>query len=161
MTEYDEFWEPWVGTTASPVEHVKPRARVNNRDGRRWITFPDKVNGKRSSWKCRTAHPPAPALATATTTAVTASAGPPRAAFSSSSASPASCGAAAAHVTATRTAPAACFDNGARSSPGGARAPFFLPGVSGARWHALVATWRWPIEIHSHSPFLPSAGVAA
>ena len=46
MTEYDEFWERWVGTSARLVEHVKPRARVNNRDGRRWITFPDEINGK-------------------------------------------------------------------------------------------------------------------
>ena len=45
MTEYTEFWEQWVGSTARPVERIKPRARVTKRDGRNWITFPDELNG--------------------------------------------------------------------------------------------------------------------
>ena len=42
MTEY---WEQWVGSTTRPVEHVKRRARVSKRDGRRWITYSDDING--------------------------------------------------------------------------------------------------------------------
>ena len=46
MTEYTQCWEQWVGSTARPVERIKPRARVTKRDGRNWITFPDEINGR-------------------------------------------------------------------------------------------------------------------
>jgi hypothetical protein len=44
MTEY---WEQWVGSTARPVERIKQRAKVTKRDGRKWITFPDEIGGKK------------------------------------------------------------------------------------------------------------------
>ena len=47
MAEYTEFWEQWVGSTAQPLEHRSPRARVTKRDGRNWITCPDELNGKK------------------------------------------------------------------------------------------------------------------
>ena len=47
MAEYTEFWEQWVGSTARPLEHRSPRARVTKRDGRNWITCPDELNGKK------------------------------------------------------------------------------------------------------------------
>jgi len=47
MTEYTEFWEQWVGSTARPVERIKPRARVTKRDGRNWITYRDELDGKK------------------------------------------------------------------------------------------------------------------
>ena len=47
MTEYTELWEQWVGSTAPPLEHRRPRARVTTRDGRKWITCPDELGGKK------------------------------------------------------------------------------------------------------------------
>lgn len=40
-----EFWEQWVGSDTRPVEQIKRRAKVTIRDGRRWITYPDEING--------------------------------------------------------------------------------------------------------------------
>ena len=37
--------EQWVGTTTRPVERVKRHAKIHNRDGRKWITYPDEING--------------------------------------------------------------------------------------------------------------------
>jgi len=48
MTEYTEFWEQWVGSTARPVERIKPRARVTKPDGRNWITYRDELDGKKT-----------------------------------------------------------------------------------------------------------------
>jgi hypothetical protein len=45
--EYTEHWEQWVGSNARPLEHPSPRARVTKRDGRRWITCPDELGGKK------------------------------------------------------------------------------------------------------------------
>ena len=47
MTEYTQQWEQWVGSTARPVERAKHRARVIRRDGRKWITVPDEIDGKK------------------------------------------------------------------------------------------------------------------
>src|SRR6185312_3966902 len=47
MTEDTEYSEQWVGSTARPLEHRSPRARVTKRDGRNWITCPDELNGKK------------------------------------------------------------------------------------------------------------------
>jgi hypothetical protein len=41
----NEFWEQWVGSHTRPVEQVKRRAKVTIRDGRRWIAYPDVING--------------------------------------------------------------------------------------------------------------------
>jgi hypothetical protein len=40
-----EFWEQWVGSVTRPVEQIKRRAKVTIRDSRRWITYPDEING--------------------------------------------------------------------------------------------------------------------
>jgi hypothetical protein len=40
-----EFWERWVGSNTRPVEQIKRRARVTVRDGRRWITYRDGIDG--------------------------------------------------------------------------------------------------------------------
>ena len=40
-----EFWERWVGSITPPVKRIKPRAKVHKRDGRRWIIYPDDING--------------------------------------------------------------------------------------------------------------------
>jgi len=48
MTEYNEFWEQWMGSTARPVERIKYRARVTKRDGRNWITYRDELDGKKT-----------------------------------------------------------------------------------------------------------------
>ena len=45
MTEYTDYWEQWAGSTARPVERIKHRAKVTKRDGRKWITYPDEING--------------------------------------------------------------------------------------------------------------------
>ena len=45
--EYTEHWEQWVGSNARPLEHPSPRAPVTKRDGRRWITCPDELGGKK------------------------------------------------------------------------------------------------------------------
>jgi hypothetical protein len=34
-----------VGSTTPPIERIKRRARVDIRDGRPWITYPDEING--------------------------------------------------------------------------------------------------------------------
>ena len=47
MTEYTQCWEQWVGSTAQPVERIEYRAQVTKRDGRRWITFPDEIDGRK------------------------------------------------------------------------------------------------------------------
>jgi hypothetical protein len=40
-----EFWEQWVGSTARPIEYIKRGAKVRQKDGRRWISYPDEING--------------------------------------------------------------------------------------------------------------------
>ncbi|KAA1242521.1 hypothetical protein F0Q45_26245 [Mycobacterium simiae] len=40
-----EFWERWVGSTVRPVQCIKRRAKVHTRDGRRWISYPDEIDG--------------------------------------------------------------------------------------------------------------------
>jgi hypothetical protein len=42
-----EPWEQWVGSTARPAEVIKRGAKVEVRDGRRWITYPDERNGQK------------------------------------------------------------------------------------------------------------------
>jgi hypothetical protein len=34
-----------VGSTTLPIERIKRRARVDIRDGRPWIIYPDEING--------------------------------------------------------------------------------------------------------------------
>jgi hypothetical protein len=34
-----------VGSTTPPIERIKRRARVDIRDGRPWIIYPDEING--------------------------------------------------------------------------------------------------------------------
>jgi len=47
MSHHDttDPWEQWVGSTTPPIERIKRRARVDIRDGRPWITYPDEING--------------------------------------------------------------------------------------------------------------------
>jgi hypothetical protein len=40
-----EFWEQWVGSHTRPVEQIKRRVKVSIRDGVRWITYPDEIEG--------------------------------------------------------------------------------------------------------------------
>jgi hypothetical protein len=40
-----EFWEQWVASTTPPVERVKRGAKVRIREGRRWITYTDEIDG--------------------------------------------------------------------------------------------------------------------
>lgn len=40
-----EPWERWVGSTAAPVQHIARGATVAFRDGHRWITYRDEING--------------------------------------------------------------------------------------------------------------------
>lgn len=40
-----EFWEQWVGSTSRPVECLKRGAKVTVRQGRKWISYPDEING--------------------------------------------------------------------------------------------------------------------
>jgi hypothetical protein len=40
-----EFWEQWVGSTTRPIEYVKRGVKVRTKDGRRWITYTDEING--------------------------------------------------------------------------------------------------------------------
>ena len=40
-----EPWEQWVGSTAAPAQHIKRGAKIHTRDGRRWITYTDDING--------------------------------------------------------------------------------------------------------------------
>lgn len=42
---YEESWEQGCESTARPVDRVKRRAKVRMVDGRRWITYPDEING--------------------------------------------------------------------------------------------------------------------
>ena len=39
-------WEQWVGTTARPVELPRRGAKLDMRDGQRWITYRDEINGQ-------------------------------------------------------------------------------------------------------------------
>lgn len=43
----NEFWEQWVGSNARPVQCIKRRAKVYTKDGQRWISYPDEVNGQK------------------------------------------------------------------------------------------------------------------
>lgn len=40
-----EPWEQWVGSTTRPVEGNTHGAKVEIRDGRRWITYRDEIAG--------------------------------------------------------------------------------------------------------------------
>ena len=40
-----EPWQQWVGSTTPPVQRIKRGAKVHRRDGRRWITYADEING--------------------------------------------------------------------------------------------------------------------
>jgi hypothetical protein len=40
-----EFWELWCESTSAPTERIKRHAKVRKIDGRRWITYPDEING--------------------------------------------------------------------------------------------------------------------
>ncbi|APA78426.1 hypothetical protein BB737_10135 [Mycobacterium avium subsp. hominissuis] len=46
MSSDKEYWEQWCGSTVEPVRVIKKRAKVFNRDGQRWITYPDEIKGK-------------------------------------------------------------------------------------------------------------------
>jgi len=111
MTEYNEFWEQWMGSTARPVERIKYRARVTKRDGRKWITYRDELNGRNVIVEMPDNAPTKHCdHGRATTTARTGLAGRPKAASCSSSACPGSSGGADAPATTTHTGPAACSD---------------------------------------------------
>jgi hypothetical protein len=110
MTEYTEFWEQWVGSTARPVERIKPRARVTKRDGRNWITYRDEFDGKKIIVEM-------PDNATTKSCdqgrhdhCVYRLGDRQKAASCSNSACRGSCGAADAPATAIPTGPAACSD---------------------------------------------------
>jgi len=40
-----EFWEQWAGSTTRPVEIIKRGAKIRTRDGQRWISYRDEING--------------------------------------------------------------------------------------------------------------------
>ena len=40
-----EYWEQWAGSTTPPIEMIKRGAKVDTRDGRRWITYRDEISG--------------------------------------------------------------------------------------------------------------------
>lgn len=44
-TEAAEQWEQWCGSTVQPEWRVKKRSKITEREGVRWITYPDVVNG--------------------------------------------------------------------------------------------------------------------
>jgi hypothetical protein len=44
-TEATEQWEQWCASTARPEWRIKKRAKVDMRQGVRWITYPDNING--------------------------------------------------------------------------------------------------------------------
>lgn len=45
--ETSQPWEQWAGSTTRPVELPKRGAKVEVRDGRRFITYPDETNGQK------------------------------------------------------------------------------------------------------------------
>ncbi|KPN46868.1 hypothetical protein [Mycobacterium intracellulare] len=42
-----EFWERWVGSTTPPIQCIKRGAKVVIKDGQRWISFCDEINGQK------------------------------------------------------------------------------------------------------------------
>jgi hypothetical protein len=82
MSHHDttDPWEQWVGSTTPPIERIKRRARVDIRDGRPWITYPDEINGTNVIVEMPNNAPPSPATRAAMTTARTALAAPRKAA---------------------------------------------------------------------------------
>lgn len=46
MNDDGEYWEQWCGSTIEPVRAIKKGAKIFNRDGQRWITYPDEIKGQ-------------------------------------------------------------------------------------------------------------------
>ena len=44
MSGQTEQWEQWVGSHSRPVQRMKCHVKVETRDGRPWITYPDEID---------------------------------------------------------------------------------------------------------------------
>ena len=54
MSGQTEQWEQWVGSHSRPVQRIKRHVKVETRDWRTCITYPDESMAPRSSSRCRT-----------------------------------------------------------------------------------------------------------